>query len=185
MNALLNALLYWFSGRLRCRLIKVKGEPYLERYFLGTLFGRHVYLHRFLTSDDPSVGVHDHPWLWSMSFLICGWYHEVRRWGKLKKRWVNFIGPDHFHLVELEPCVYTWSIFMTGQPKPGRVWGMLHRVDPKAIMFEDERQVEWVFIPYDYGVAGHNENAVALKWWETYDRGNQVQRERRDYVRAV
>lgn len=183
MNSILNAILFWLSGHLRCRLIKVHGQPYLERYFIGSIFGRHVYLHRFLASDDPAQGVHDHPWLWSCSLLVCGWYHEVRRWGRLTKRWINYIGPDHFHLVELEPNVYTWSVFMTGQPKPGRVWGMLHRVAPGEPMKRGD--VEWVFIPYAYGTEGKNENAVELKWWETYACGKDVQRERRDYVRAA
>lgn len=182
MNALLNALLYWVGGWLRCRLIKVNEQPYLERYFVGQLFQRHIYLHRFLASDDPAQGVHDHPWEWSMSFILCGWYIEHRRWKQAIKRRFNFIGGDHFHRVELPARVYAWSLFIAGPPKPGRVWGMLHRVMPRTEAGWAERSIEWVFVPYDYGAPGNN--PPPGKWWETSPRGRHQQRERREYVRG-
>jgi hypothetical protein len=177
MNSLMNTLLFWLSGWLRCRLIKVHNRPYLERYYIGSPFGRHVYLHRFLASDDPAQGVHDHPWDWSLSLIICGAYTEQRRWKTVVKRWLNYIGGDHFHLVLLIPRLYTWSIFIAGTPKPGRVWGMLRQLDADS----DRGDVQWAFIPYQYG-EGDN-NPPPGKWWETEARGRFQQRERRTYVR--
>lgn len=181
-NSLMNQLLFWLSSYLRCRLIKVHGQSYLERYFIGTVFGRHVYLHRFLASDDPDQGVHDHPWEWSFSLIVCGFYVEHRRWrtGTKVKRWLNLIGGDHFHLVALVPGVYTWSIFVAGSPKPDRMWGMLRRLDSMNDKLERGDTV-WMFVPYDYGAPG--QNPPPGKWWEKEPLGKCQLRERREYVR--
>jgi hypothetical protein len=183
LNALLNLLLYWCGGYMRCRLIHVDGAPYLERYFVGTLFGRHVYLHRFLESDNPDQGVHDHPWKWSVSFIVCGMYVEHRRWGKgTLKRWFNFIGGDHFHLVALVPSVYTWSLFIAGPTKPGRVWGMLRKLDELEYALTTRGDVNYAFVPYDYGAPG--KNPLPGAWWETEMYGREQAREPVSYVKT-
>ena len=51
MASLLYRFLYWWSGHLPLRLISKAGGPYLERYYLFTLFGHRFYLHRFVASD--------------------------------------------------------------------------------------------------------------------------------------
>lgn len=176
MNRLLNALLFRFSGRLRCRIIKVHGEPYLERYFLGGVCGVHIYLHRFLASDDPEEGVHDHPWEGSLSIIPCGSYIEHRRWTKYPVRWWNYIDGDKFHQVELVPGVATWSIFMAWSPKPGRVWGML-----KNHIYPNERgDMISIFEPYKYGDGDNNPSPG--KWWETHPVGHKSERVQQDYV---
>ena len=44
--------LFWGSGFLRCRLIRRRPETaYLERYWLGSIFGWTFYLHRFVAPD--------------------------------------------------------------------------------------------------------------------------------------
>lgn len=43
---MLRTALLKLSARLPCRLIKVNGEPYLERYYVGRLLGVTFYLHR-------------------------------------------------------------------------------------------------------------------------------------------
>ena len=53
------------------------GEPYLERYYLATLFGVRLYLHHFIASD-PGRGLHDHPWAWSGSWVLSGGYTDLR-----------------------------------------------------------------------------------------------------------
>lgn len=176
VNKLLNSLLFWFSGFLRCRLIKVHEAPYLERYFMGHLFGAHVYLHRFLTSDDPKEGVHDHPWEGSLSLIPCGAYIEHRRWTHYKVRWINFIDGDKFHRVELIPGLAAWSVFIAWSPKPGRVWGMLKQFAPA----DGRGDGISVFEPYKYNAPGNNPSPG--KWWETEPRGRHQRRERRDYV---
>lgn len=178
-NKLMNRLLFWISGFLVCRIIhREPGVPYLERYFMGSIFGRHVYLHRFLDSDELTT--HDHPWDWSISFLICGAYVERRRWegGTKTIKWFNFLGGDTFHSVQLIPGVFAWSLFCTG-PRSGKKWGFMEPIHEWA----SESTYTHMFRPYTYNVAdGDNEDAVAVKWWLTYPRGNQANRERRDYV---
>jgi hypothetical protein len=70
-------LLYKVSGELPLRVIDDKGNPYLERYYLGTSFNRRWYLHRFVASD-PARGWHDHPWHPAYSLVLWGEYGEER-----------------------------------------------------------------------------------------------------------
>lgn len=201
-NAMMNAVLFWLSGWLRCRLILDSGkernhEPYLERYFIGRVFGRHVYLHRFLASD--SAQLHDHPWRWALSLIVCGAYLEDRRWGRGLVRWYNWLTGESFHRVELIHDVYTWTIFMTG-PRC-KTWGMMEPVlpvvggstwpDSQVYRTASEYEVRlptcveaFVWTRYEYGAKDKNEDAFALKWYETYPRGRHQKRERRDYVRS-
>lgn len=62
--------------------IERNGRPYLDRYYLagwqpGRRPGSAVYLHHFLSSDDPGV-YHSHPWAWSCSLILVGGYREAR-----------------------------------------------------------------------------------------------------------
>ena len=59
MRALIIKLLRAISDRLPCRIISDNDQPYLERYYIATLFGVRLYLHRFVGSD-PDRGLHDH-----------------------------------------------------------------------------------------------------------------------------
>lgn len=67
----------------------VPGEPpYLNRWYAvprNCLFN--VYVHEFLRSDDNRA-LHDHPWIWNLSVLVCGAYreHTIARGGI--NRWV-------------------------------------------------------------------------------------------------
>lgn len=56
------------------RLIEINGEPYLERYYMGTVQGRQIWLHRFVR-DDAERHVHDHPWT-ALSIILTGGYTE-------------------------------------------------------------------------------------------------------------
>lgn len=97
----MNTQLYWLTSRLPCRIISDDGTPYLERYYLGTVFGVRFYLHRFVGSD-PARGLHDHPWAWARSIVLSGWYFEERRDGKRHKvKWYNKLTGDTFHRVIL------------------------------------------------------------------------------------
>ncbi len=65
------------AGLLPLRIISDDGRPYLERYYVGTIFGRRLYLHRFVGSD-PKRGWHDHPWYPAYSVVLWGEYGEER-----------------------------------------------------------------------------------------------------------
>lgn len=107
--------LFAASGRLPCRIIADRGQPYLERYYLCTVLGTRFYIHRFV-GDDPDRGLHDHPWPWAVAIVLAGWYWEVRRSGTRQVRWVNQLNEDTFHRVLLpkdslmrpQPC---WTLF--------------------------------------------------------------------------
>lgn len=116
--------LYRLTGHLRCRLIKISGQPYLERYFLCRFGETTVYLHRFVSGDGDRE-VHDHPFRWSFSWVLAGHYWEevlsclCLRDGfisteRLRSRFsVNVIGPQKFHrIARAQP--ETWTLFVHG-----------------------------------------------------------------------
>lgn len=116
-------------------------RPYLRRWFVlprNPLFN--VYLHQFLRSDDDRA-LHDHPWLFNLSWLLSGEYIEhtiraggvgvrtPRRAGDLKFRWGP--APHRVELLTIADFVRTqpdnatplpcWTLFITG-PRV-RQWG--------------------------------------------------------------
>lgn len=114
---------YWLQSRLPTRHIAHHGQPYLERSYVGTLLGVRVYLHRFVACDED--GLHDHPFPWSMSLILSGWYYEDRWHGRVTHRFVNLIGPNRFHRVVLpeQQGHDVWTLFFhTPRIKP---WGFL------------------------------------------------------------
>lgn len=120
---LMRRLLYWITGFLPARYIRHEGKPYLERYYVCTLFSVRMYLHRFVACDED--GVHDHPFRYSLSVLLAGWYYEDRWATRYVRRWVNFIGPNAFHRVVLpqEAPHDVWTLFShVPRTKP---WGFL------------------------------------------------------------
>lgn len=120
---LIRRLLYWISGFLPARHIRHDGKPYLERYYVGTVCSVRLYLHRFVACDED--GVHDHPFRYSLSLLLAGWYYEDRWGARYLRRWFNFIGPNDFHRVVLprEAPHDVWTLFChVPRTKP---WGFL------------------------------------------------------------
>src|SRR6218665_3256819 len=71
----MSRLLCWLSGLRPSRIISDKGNPCLERFYVGTALGVRFYLHRFVGSD-PARGLHDHPWPWARALVLSGWYYE-------------------------------------------------------------------------------------------------------------
>jgi hypothetical protein len=112
------------------------GTPYLSRWYLtgptpiedNLLAGQIVtppkpskfqlYLHRFHRSDDDGA-LHNHPWVWAVSFVLVSGYSEERRVGdKVVRRTVkpfrfNFIRGTTFHRVDLV-SEDAWSLFLVG-----------------------------------------------------------------------
>lgn len=166
-------LLYWLSGRLPCRLINDGDRPYLERYYVGRLFGLTFYLHRFVGSD-PARGLHDHPWDRAYSLILSGWYFEETRSGMRKVRWFNRLTGDSFHRVVLpplgiktatgvrqaswkQPC---WTLFCHG-PYTKR-WGFMKPIDTVA----GEELLLWV--PHKHQT---DEASGKQRWWDTAPHG--------------
>jgi hypothetical protein len=174
----MKALLYWLTGFLPCRIISDGDRPYLERYYLCTLFNVRFYLHRFVDSD-PGRGLHDHPWPWAASIVLSGWYWEETRGfetnpaaqalaealgtkkGTIRKkvRWLNWLTGDSFHRVVLpldwstlkpSPC---WTLFFhrATNVKP---WGFLYPMDSSPNVV--------VWMPHNYPQDGASASST---WW--------------------
>jgi hypothetical protein len=154
---MIRRLLIALTARLPAREISDGSGPYLERYYVGTVFGMRVYLHRFVASD-PDRGLHDHPWRWAFSLILAGWYIEQRRDGNHVRRWLNLLSGDTFHrVVKPEGARDIWTLFVHG----GRIktWGFLRAIDGGA-----------VFEPYSYARdAGEDQ-----RWWEFAPTGQEM-----------
>lgn len=169
-------LLYWLTAKLPCRIISDDGVPYLERYYLGTLFNVRFYIHRFVGSD-PARGLHDHPWPWAISLILSGFYYEETRSGLRKVKWINRLTGDSFHRVilsgnyvreELKDMGYTdalprekecWTLFFhyAEYTKP---WGFLRKLEAKADVGVVDTARLWV--PHNYPKDG---GGSAGEWW--------------------
>ena len=140
---MLAKLLFWFTATLPCRIINRKpGEPYLERYWLFSLFGITAYLHRFVAADIDE-GPHDHPWDIAIAWVLAGGYTEQRGHIHPKKCFdghdrpvkrgrINLILGHHFHrIIEAKP--ETWTLFI--HTKHSQPWGFILEplADPNAL----------------------------------------------------
>lgn len=136
--------LYALTARLPCRFIDLDGKPYLERYWLGRVFGWTFYLHRFVSGDDERH-VHDHPWGTALALVLAGGYTEERLtalcpdygWlcdyrGMFPGR-VNVIRARDFHRVT-RPALETWTLFCHS-PRV-KSWGFYSRhTDVHAVLY--------------------------------------------------
>ena len=107
-------------------LIHRDGDVYLVRYKLfatknNAKDGWRIFLHRFVRGDYDRE-LHNHPWAWGVSFIICGGYLEERRDSdsdRVTSRVIwpgmfNTIVANTFHRVELLGDEECWTIIATG-----------------------------------------------------------------------
>ncbi len=178
---MINKLLYKYTSELPCRLIPRKGgEPYLERYYVGHLFGVTFYLHRFVSSDQEEH-LHNHPWEWAKSLILSGSYDEevvIDLCANLHNgcytttrtvRFWNDIGPNHFHrIANAKPG--TWSLFFHGKRQRVKVgqcsvskgWGFL----TKSYLFGLHDTV--CFVPHP---------SAESNWWNNARKGKNIRRQ--------
>lgn len=159
--------LFWLSGKLPCRIISDGDRRYLERYYIGRMFGLTFYLHRFVDSD-PARGLHDHPWSRAYSLLLAGSYLEETRTGTRHVRWFNRLTGDSFHRVIIpEGSGNVWTLFFHGRYT--KRWGFLRPMDT----LHGEELLLWV--PHHYQT---DEASGAQRWWDTAPRGRNTNRRR-------
>lgn len=85
--------------------------------------GISLYLH-CLTEPDDDRGLHNHPWNWAISWILCGSYAEdqivCNRLWVPGLRWIN---NEMFHRIT---DVYgpVWTLFLAG-PRSGEGWGFI------------------------------------------------------------
>ena len=159
---MIRRLLFAYSNTRPVKVISDSDRRYLERYFVCSIFGVRVYLHRFVGSD-PDRGLHDHPWAWAFSLILSGWYFEETRrtegGGLRTVNYFNFLTGDSFHRVVL-PLSLTevWTLFIV-PAHDVKEWGFLR----------DRGQLGHVFTPYNYGPAGK-----PARWWEHAPKGKEI-----------
>lgn len=149
---MINQLLFRITDKLPCRLIsRCPEEPYLERYYLGQLFGVTFYLHRFVSSDRE-MHLHNHPWNWARALVLSGSYDEeyvidlcpnATPFGESgcitrtrRVRWWNCINGNHFHRIA-NAKKGTWTLFFHGRrarvPYGLKGWGFLGKVKNSTV----------------------------------------------------
>jgi hypothetical protein len=142
MRKLLNVL----TRRMPLRVIEING-PYLERYYVGQLFGATFYLHHFVSSDEERH-LHNHPWVWGRSLVPRGGYDEevvcdLSADGPITKtrrvRWWNVVNGNHFHRVA-RADVGTWTLFFHGPRVVGKGWGFL---EGREFVPAESASAEW------------------------------------------
>ena len=172
---MLSKWLYKITGKMPCRLIYIGDGPYLERYYVGKIFGVTLYLHRFVSADSERA-LHDHPWDKSFSIVLAGSYMETRLdyfdplsdtgvvTKERKVKWFNLIRGDCFHLIgkaEKE----TWTLFMHGKNTKG--WGFL----------ECQQNKHWEYLTDAVYTQQYDINA-SKGWVKTAHIGNNSTREK-------
>lgn len=122
------------------KVIGRHNDPYLRRFYLaGTPKSWGLFLHNFVRSDAAEEGLHDHPFDWSISFVLVAGYWELRLVDRAKlpmstiRRRVrpftlNFIRGTDFHRVmlprSLDGELQAWTLFLHGPRTKG--WGFLN-----------------------------------------------------------
>jgi len=138
-----------FAARGERRLIP-RGKDQIAYLYRNFLEGKPapdgepgLLLHKFVASDTFEQ-LHNHPWTWSVSFILEGSYRETReviqtRQGNgkilLRRQWQrdfkpgdhNYIARNDFHRVDLISN-HVWTLFLHG-PREG----------------------DWSFVPENYG----------------------------------
>lgn len=142
---MMHKLLMRITAKRPCKTIEINEKPYLERYYMGGLFGYQVWLHRFLTADSERH-LHNHPWV-AFSFMLAGWYKEEARIdGLLYYRfrtpsiWPSRITPNHIHrIAAAEPD--TWTLMVVGSARRANWW--FYSDDGKSQVMPSSRDDWW------------------------------------------
>lgn len=167
--------LFKLSGNLPCRRIdRAPGQRYLERYYLGRLFGVTAYLHRFVDADRDEE-THDHPFT-AVAVCLTGWYREERftyvdlpgapvmaariiRFGSVNIIFGGGLGRGDFHrIVDARP--ETWTLFLHGSRLSS--WGFLRRQAPGVVYVHYRDVVRAIPEPFP-GAYGPDWHKVAPK----------------------
>jgi hypothetical protein len=154
--------LYWLSGKLPCRIISEDSSPYLERYYLFSLFGARFYIHRFVASD-PDRGFHDHPWCWARSIVLLGHYTEQTPNGEFLIDSSNLLDGYDFHRVVLDvdtngKPLECWTLFFHDD-KYSKKWGFLRPSQSSPGL------MCWYPWNYDRDDASKDGSASSGLWW--------------------
>jgi len=162
LNGALEMFARWWTRRQlrlnrpwgRTIYLRNDGRPYLHRFYLvGRDKTMSLFLHKFVSSDPPEAGLHDHPWAWSVSLVLVNGYAEERlenhepvgelplatTWRVLRPWQFNFIRGYDYHRVELFQStsgeIPAWTLFLHG-PR-AKSWGFCDTATGKVTPFEE------------------------------------------------
>ena len=158
---MMRRFLLWLTARLPAEEIAHQGVKFMERYYVTTLLGWRVYIHRFIGSDPD--GLHDHPWRYGFSVILSGEYREQRWDGIHLRRWGNAVHGDTFHRVVMPPGTEAWTLF--AHTRRCKQWGFLR----PAAWLEGEDQASWAYVPFN-APTGHSD------WHLTAPKGRDIRR---------
>ncbi len=116
------------EGGLR-KLLPLRARTQLGGAF-KRLLDKSVFVHEFMRGDSDRE-YHNHPWRFSVSFILAGGYREDRLVLKdgdykvvtrtLRPGSINIIRSDDFHRVSLLDGKTTWTLFIAGK-RTGEEW---------------------------------------------------------------
>lgn len=122
---MIRRLLLALTARLPVEEIEHQGEKFMERYYVATLGGWRLYIHRFVASDPDCV--HDHPWRYGFSLILSGWYLEEKRDRTRVRKWFNVVNGDTFHRVIVPIGGEAWTLF--AHNRRCKAWGFMRPAD--------------------------------------------------------
>lgn len=135
----MNRLLMRLTRKRPMKTIEING-PYLERYYMGTVFGRQLWLHRFLSSDGERH-LHNHPWNATSIVLAGGYLEELVGDCRYRLRWsAGKITMERLHRISsVDPG--TWTLMIV---EPGRIpWWDFVDHDGKRVAMRTSPEDWW------------------------------------------
>jgi len=120
--------------------IDLNEVPYLQRYYMGGIFGYQIWLHRFMTADSERH-LHSHPWT-AVSVVLSGWYIEEIHGApsanlRLRLRLPAVIGPSRIHRIGWTQAG-TWTLMLVGRKRESE-WFFIDDSGKKVSMKTSER----------------------------------------------
>jgi len=134
----------WATISAPRRVIEVGGQPYLERYYMGTdCLERQHWLHRFLRNDSERH-LHTHGFI-AESSMLCGWYIEQTPQG------LRLVEPDQTNVIRFD----TTHRIVAVAPN---TW--------TSLIVYPERLDTWQFI--DDNGKTKTVQSQGVDWWKNY-----------------
>lgn len=152
-NVFFRPLVEWaVKKRPGKRFVGFDGKTILERYDLGSLFGISFRIHHIVSKDPDPELFHDHPWKWSVAFVLAGSYIET-----MPNPWARhpmFAGREdvhdfvfHFLPLSVNPILHDTFHHLTELPD-GDAWTLYingPRWQPDGFMKREGDR--WTFYP--------------------------------------
>lgn len=185
---IMDKLLLKLTRNCPFRLIDIDGRPYLERCYIGQLFGWTFYLHRFVSADSERR-LHNHPWRKSFGLVLSGNYVEERLdrlccfkgvvTRNRKIRWFNWITHKTFHRI-LKPKPFSWTLFAHGKRFDPSGWGFIGNQKSYTIEFHPTDKEKDKVINATVEFYQPFDTSAVTDWWLTAPKAKDIERARNE-----